>query len=471
MFGLLKDKLKSFVDKLTKKDSVASEDVEKAEAKSETKAEKSKAVAEEEKGKAEEKSKVEKESEADVIKENTSDEKQEGSYEIVITEDEIEKAEEKPEPVEEVKEKTKITTGESGIVVRKDEKIRAIPEEKTESKAEQKADKGAKEKIIVQSEEKAQADEKGKEGLGLKEKAKEKYRSGVGLGKKALALITGKIKIEEKDLIPALEELELALIEADVAFDVVEAIIEEIKVKLIGKELSPKEVEKAIKDVIKDTLSQSIHEPDKDLLKIIKASDKRPFVIVFFGVNGVGKTSTIAKMAKLLEDNGLKVSIAAADTFRAAAIEQLEEHAKNLNIDFVKGAYGDHPATIAYNAIEHAKARGIDVVLIDTAGRQDINRNLMKELDKVVRVAKPDLKLFIGESLAGNALYDQVSTYNDVVGIDGIILTKLDLDPKGGTAISASKATGVPIYYITVGQGYDDIKPFTKEWLIDRVLW
>jgi len=170
-----------------------------------------------------------------------------------------------------------------------------------------------------------------------------------------------------------------------------------------------------------------------------------------------------------LQDNGLKCVMAAADTFRAAAIQQLEEHANNVGVKIIKHDYGADPAAVAYDAIKYAEAHGLDVVLVDTAGRLHSNTNLMDEMKKIIRVAKPDMKVFIGESITGNDCIEQAKQFNEAVEIDGIILSKADIDEKGGAAISVSYVTGKPILYIGTGQTYDDLKPFTKELVMETL--
>ena len=202
-----------------------------------------------------------------------------------------------------------------------------------------------------------------------------------------------------------------------------------------------------------------------DLLSRIKS--KKPFVIVFVGVNGSGKTTTIAKMARFCQKNNLSVVIAAGDTFRAAAIDQLEVHAKNLGIKMIKQDYGSDSAAVAFDAIKHAEATGRDVVLVDTAGRLHSNVNLMDEMKKIIRVAKPDIVLFVGESITGNDCVEQAKKFNEAIGIDGIVLAKADVDEKGGAAISVSYVTKKPILYLGTGQGYDDLAEFDSRIVID----
>lgn len=294
-------------------------------------------------------------------------------------------------------------------------------------------------------------------------KLKEKLRSFVDK--------VAQTEISEKDVENALWDLELELLEADVALEVVEELKEKIKQKLVGQKVkigtNKKEiVEKAVKEAVLEVLT-----PERriDLLEMIKSKQEKPFVIVFVGFNGSGKTTTIAKLASWLKKNGFSVVIAASDTFRAGAIEQVEEHAKRVGVKLIKHGYKSDPAAVAYDAIEHAKARGIDVVLVDTAGRNELNRNLMDEMKKIVKVAKPDLVIFVGDALAGNAIIEQARQFNEAVKIDGVILTKLDADARGGAALSIAHAIGAPILFVGVGQGYGDLMPFDEKWMLEKI--
>ena len=192
-------------------------------------------------------------------------------------------------------------------------------------------------------------------------------------------------------------------------------------------------------------------------------------VVLFIGPNGSGKTTTIAKLAKQLQDRGITAVIAAGDTFRKAAIEQAQMHGDRLGVRVVKHAYGADPTAVAFDAIAHAKANNIACVLIDTAGRQETNYNLVKEMEKMDRVLAPHLKIFVGEAIAGNALVEQVKKFNAAVKLDGIILTKLDCDAKGGGALSIAFETKLPVLFVGVGQEYSDLKPFDAEWIVDNV--
>jgi len=258
-------------------------------------------------------------------------------------------------------------------------------------------------------------------------------------------------------------ELELALLENNVAVEVIEKIKKDLKEEIVDKPLKRGKVEETIEEALKKSI-EGLFVDDFDLEKEIKK--KKPYVIVFFGINGSGKTTSIARLAYLLKKEGLKCVMAAADTFRAAAIQQLEEHGKKLDIKVIKHDYGSDPAAVAFDAIKHAEAKGLDVVLVDTAGRMHSNMDLVREMEKIVRVSKPDLKIFVGEAITGNDCIEQASIFNSAIGIDGIILTKQDIDEKGGASVSVSYITKKPIIYMGVGQDYKDLIKFDKEKII-----
>ncbi len=261
-------------------------------------------------------------------------------------------------------------------------------------------------------------------------------------------------------------DLEIALLESDIAMEAIESIKKEVKKELIGasRKDAKKKVEEAIKKAIEDILKKS----EGNFYEEIKKFDK-PIVIMFVGVNGSGKTTAIAKLAYDLKNRGYNCVIAAGDTFRAGAIEQLQMHADKLGIKLIKHDFGADPAAVAYDAIEHAKARHKDIVLIDTAGRMQTNINLMEEMKKIKRVAKPHLTIFVGDALTGNDAIEQAKKFNDAVGIDGVILTKVDADAKGGASISIAYAIKKPLYFIGIGQKYDEQIPFKAEWMLKRI--
>jgi len=297
-----------------------------------------------------------------------------------------------------------------------------------------------------------------------------KIRGRLSAGKKITSFLRGSVKLEEKDLEQFLDELELALIESDVGQNTAEEIVKKLKEDLAGREISRKEdVSEYIGKEIRKVLGEIMETEKIDFMELA-AGKKKPFVVLFLGPNGAGKTTTMAKLTKKLQDSGKRVIWAASDTFRAASIEQLEKHGENLGVRVVKHSYGADPAAVAFDAIESAKAKGIDVVMIDSAGRQVTNKNLMEELKKINRVAKPDLKLFVGEALAGTSLLEQARAFHEALGIDGFILTKIDTDTKGGTMISLLYNIKKPVLYVGTGQGYGDIMDFTPNYVLDRIV-
>lgn len=277
--------------------------------------------------------------------------------------------------------------------------------------------------------------------------------------------------LTEKKLDNTIEDLRILLVSNDVALDTADEICKQIVESFKGEQLSRFS---SLKKMLSETLTNVISEiltPNKeiDLLKEIKEKNE-PYVIVFLGVNGTGKTTTMAKIAHLLKKNGFSIIAAAADTFRAAAIEQLSYHMENVGIRVIKHDYKSDPASVAYDAIEHAKAKDIDVVLIDTAGRQVSDHNLMREMQKICRVAQPDLSIFTGDSLAGNDALYQAREFKKSVGIDAVILTKFDADAKGGAALSISFETRKPIIFIGTGQNYSDLEPFDRDLFVSKIL-
>jgi len=289
------------------------------------------------------------------------------------------------------------------------------------------------------------------------------------LGTRLKKAIVRKATIKEEDVKGLLEDFNLALLEADVAVSVADKISEDIKNRLVGREISSKDdVKKVSEEAIKESLCDVLRQERIDLVS--KAREKKPFVILFLGPNGHGKTSTIGKIARYLQNHRLSSVIAAADTFRAASIEQVEKIAGKVGVKVIKQTYGSDPAAVCFDAVRYAEAHGIDVVLIDTAGRSELNINLMEQLKKIVRVAKPDMKVYVGEALAGNAALEEAKKFNEAIGLDGIIMTKVDCDVKGGSLLSVSYIVQKPVLFITTGQGLEDIMPFDENWFIEKVL-
>ena len=275
-------------------------------------------------------------------------------------------------------------------------------------------------------------------------------------------------KISEEKLDDLLWELEIGLLESDVAYSVIESIKKDIKEELQHVPLKRGNINETVESVLRHAISHVLESSNFNFDEFIENKEK-PIVIMFVGVNGSGKTLSIAKMATILKNKGYSSVMAAGDTFRAGAIEQLGIHAEKVGVKIIKHGPGADPAAVAYDAIEHAKAKHKDVVLLDTAGRMQTNVNLMDEMAKIKRVAQPDMILFVGDALAGNDAVEQAKRFNEIVGLDGVILTKVDTDAKGGSALSVAYTIGKPLLFVGVGQEYDDQIPFDAQWMIDNI--
>ena len=333
-----------------------------------------------------------------------------------------------------------------------------VPEQVPEPKREEPAPEIKPEPAPAPKKEEKKEDRKSKPVKGKNKRSDEMLSS---------SFLSKKIKDDPLDDI--LDELEVTLLESDVAYPVVQEIIVGVRNNLAGKKYSREYtleeiVELAVKEAVSDVLRINVFDFDAWL-----AEQKKPTVIMFIGINGTGKTTAIAKIANRLKQEGRSVVLAACDTFRAGAIEQLSIHADKLNVKIVKSVQDADPASVAYDAIEHARSKMKDVVLIDTAGRMQTNNNLIAEMKKIVKVAKPDLKIFVGDSLAGNDAVEQAKVFDEAVGIDAIILTKIDTDAKGGAALSIAKTIGKPIAFVCDGQEYEDIEKFDADWMLERL--
>jgi fused signal recognition particle receptor len=298
----------------------------------------------------------------------------------------------------------------------------------------------------------------------------EKLKSGLsGLVNK---ITTTELKAEK--LRPVLSDFKLSLVENDVAFPVAERICDEMEKRLDGIQIKRLEDRKKIvKANLREVLLETMLTNDRvDLLMAIEEKRKKgePYVIVFVGINGTGKTTTIAKFAQFLKKRGHSVVLACSDTYRAGSIEQLEEHAKRLGVHMIKHKYGADPAAVAYDTVNHAKAHGTNVVLIDTAGRIQTNRNLMNELAKIKRIVNPDMTILTVDSLTGNDAVMQAEEFHKSVGIDATILTKVDADVKGGSALSVTYVTRKPVLFIGTGQKYEDLENFEPEKFVQMIL-
>ncbi|MDQ1255316.1 MAG: fused signal recognition particle receptor [Euryarchaeota archaeon] len=339
-------------------------------------------------------------------------------------------------------------------------------EEKKKADYKRKVEEKKREAQLKIEHEKAQEEKKPEE----KKSFFKKVTSKVGLAQKAKALVFNReVYLSEKDLEEPLWDLEMGLLESDLALTVSEAIVNSVKKQLTGttKHIGSdtgEVVEAALRKAILDIVSANTIDFDEYVERI-----ERPVHIVFVGINGTGKTTSIAKLTHRLLKSDHTVILAAGDTFRAGAIDQLGIHASRLGVKMIKHQAGADPAAVIYDAVQYAKAHKIDFVLSDTAGRMHTNLNLMSQMEKICRVSTPDLIIFVDEAVAGNDAVERAAQFNEAVPIDGSILTKIDADAKGGAAISIAYITGKPILFFGIGQRYEDIKKFDPNWFVDQL--
>jgi len=275
--------------------------------------------------------------------------------------------------------------------------------------------------------------------------------------------------VSDKNIAEALSELEMTLLESDVALPVTDAIIAHVRKSLVGKHRKIGEsvdamVVGALKAALLDVLGKGF-----DLKEYIK-THPRPVKILFTGVNGTGKTTTVAKIGSYLHKGGFSVVIGAGDTYRAGAIEQIVVHAERLGIKIIQHKEGADPSAVLFDTVQYAISHKIDVVLADTAGRFHTKSNLMNQLEKIKRVMKPDLVVYVDEAVAGNDAVIRAAEFDRTVGADAIVLTKADMDSRGGAAISIAHTIGKPLMFLGVGQSYDDIIPFDPAGIVDELL-
>lgn len=285
------------------------------------------------------------------------------------------------------------------------------------------------------------------------------------------SFITAKT-ISEKHLEDILWELEMGLLEGDVAMEVASEVVDSVKNDLVGRKIKrSNDITEYTYNALRNAVAEIIDVPGKSMTEMIEAKKAQgePLVVMFIGINGTGKTTTIGKLANYYLKKGYTPVIAAADTFRAGAIEQVTYHADNVGVKIIKHQKGSDPAAVAFDAVEHAKAQGKELVLIDTAGRMQTNTNLMDEMKKIKRVAKPDLVVFVGDALTGNDATQQASKFNEAIDVDGVILTKADADSKGGASLSIGYVIKKPILFLGMGQGYDDIREYDADWMLNQL--
>ncbi len=344
-------------------------------------------------------------------------------------------------------------------------------EEEVEEKLEEKVEEGPAEEIeeipeeVPEESEEEGGDETEKERAEAEERVEKKIK--VGLKTRLKTAIRRKAKLGESEIDDITWNLQMGLMQSDVAMEVAEAITRELKEKLGSTEFTDPRGQ--VRGIFKDTLVDILQAGGElDFIDFIKKHEK-PVKIVFFGINGCGKTTTIAKLAHMLKKEGLSVVVAAADTFRAGAQEQLGKHAESVGIKMVHHQRGGDAAAVVFDAVKHAEANGIDVVLADTSGRMQSDVDLMGEMEKIARVNKPDLRVFVGDALTGNDAVEQAKVFNDRIGIDASILAKVDAS-KGGAALSVSYVTKKPIIFLGVGQGYEDLEGFDAKDFVDKII-
>ncbi len=294
-------------------------------------------------------------------------------------------------------------------------------------------------------------------------------------GTKIKGAFLGEIKLSQKDIDNFIEDLEPQLLQSDVSYKAAEALLARLREMLKNANFKSKTMKEDMLEYVRRALFELLGESKEgvDLIGFIKtriSSGNVPVKILFIGPNGTGKTTTMGKIASMLKQDGIDSVFSASDTFRAAAIEQTEHHAKAIGVPVIKSSYGADPPSIAFDAIAYSKAHNIPVVLIDTAGRQETNKNLVNEMLKMVRVAKPDMTIFVGESTSGNALANQITEFSAHMKIDGIILTKLDCDAKGGNAISIAYTAGIPILFFGTGEAYGSLKRYSDDFVVNSIL-
>ena len=358
----------------------------------------------------------------------------------------------------------KASSGPNGIIADNEKEVKAIPAQHEAIKAPaenssevKRTESRSAPSASPQTPERSEANNKSKGRFSFLEKAKS-------------LIFEQEVILEEKDLEEPMWALEMALMESDVALPVAEEIVREVKSDLVGKKKKIGADTGAIAEQsLRNALITLLSKNHLDFDEYVKSKEK-PVKILFVGVNGTGKTTSIAKVARYLMNQNYSVVLAAGDTFRAGAIEQLEVHGNNLGLKVVKHKTGGDPAAVIFDAIEYARAHNKDVVLADTAGRLHTNINLMDQMRKIVRVTKPDLLIFVDEAIAGNDAVERARLFNESVPIGGSILTKTDADAKGGSAISIAYITGKPVLFLGVGQTYPDLVKFEPEWLVDRLM-
>jgi len=456
MFSALKKSFSNFAKKIVGEE----EDIQEEEIQEEVKEEKpKKAEKKTEKKKKEKKKKPKKEVKKEKPKEEPVEEPKEEKVEEVSEEVSEEIKEEVTEEVEETIEEEVEEKPKKGFLSRLIGKKEEVEEE---PKEEEKVEEESKEEEKVE-----EVEEKVEEPKEEEEIEEEKPKKGF------LSKITGaltEVKVSDDKFNDLFEDLEVELLQNNIAYAIVDKIKETLAEKIVNKPMKKKELDETLKTTLHDLLLEVLEEPNELDIEALLRDKEKPIVVLFVGVNGTGKTTSLAKVSNLLLNKGHSCIFAASDTFRAAAIQQLEVHANNLNVKMIKHDYGADAAAVAFDAIESAKAKGIDFVLVDTAGRTHANEDLMAELAKVRRVTNPDLVILTVDSLTGNDAVEQAKYFDGKIGIDARILTQVDGNEKGGAVISVVYETKKPILFIGTGQEYKDLEEFDSNKIVDAML-
>ena len=418
-------------------------------------------------GRKKEEKEEEKEDESDLLPETT----EEVESEPAVSEDAGEEKEEKKSRFW-----SRSKSKDDDVEESEDEAEAAVEEAEVEVKEEKShfwSRSKSKDDDVGESEDEAEEDAKEeKSHFWSRSKSKDKDVSADGEATGGLFSFVREKTISEKHVEDILWELEMELLQGDVAMEVANAVVESVKDDLVGKKIKrSNDITEYTFIALRNAVAEIIDIPGKSMTEMIeeKKAQGEPLVVMFVGINGTGKTTTIGKLANYYLKKGYTPVIAASDTFRAGAIEQVTYHADNVGVKIIKHKKGSDPAAVAFDAVEHAKAQGKELVLIDTAGRMQTNVNLMDEMKKIKRVANPDLVVFVGDALTGNDATEQAVKFNDAIDIDGVILTKADADSKGGASLSIGYVIKKPIMFLGVGQGYDDIKEYDAEWMLDQL--
>ena len=418
-------------------------------------------------GRKKEEKEEEKEDESDLLPETT----EEVESEPAVSEDAGEEKEEKKSRFW-----SRSKSKDDDVEESEDEAEAAVEEAEVEVKEEKShfwSRSKSKDDDVEGSEDEAEEDAKEeKSHFWSRSKSKDKDVSADGEATGGLFSFVREKTISEKHVEDILWELEMELLQGDVAMEVANAVVESVKDDLVGKKIKrSNDITEYTFIALRNAVAEIIDIPGKSMTEMIeeKKAQGEPLVVMFVGINGTGKTTTIGKLANYYLKKGYTPVIAASDTFRAGAIEQVTYHADNVGVKIIKHKKGSDPAAVAFDAVEHAKAQGKELVLIDTAGRMQTNVNLMDEMKKIKRVANPDLVVFVGDALTGNDATEQAVKFNDAIDIDGVILTKADADSKGGASLSIGYVIKKPIMFLGVGQGYDDIKEYDAEWMLDQL--